>query len=163
MYKSDFLKNVARFKRGQFIRVHYKTDLTDDMKASMKLLYRVSKETTNTFKYGVDLRNVKRYQEREAARTEPKKVVTAWAKWVDGHERVLKENLKTGRLYASFITLPKNSNAHTKYFITTLETGEVTEVTKEELKMSGLMRDSYFNKSSSETVLIPLENIVEIY
>lgn len=163
MYKSDFLKNVSRFKRGQFIRVHYKIDLVNDMKSSMRPLYQVVKETVNTFKYGVDLHNVKRYQEREAARTEPKKIVTAWAKWVDGHERVLKENLKTGRLYASFITLPKNNNARTRYFITTIETGEITEVTKEELELSGLMRESYFNKNSTETVLIPLEDIIEIY
>ena len=57
----------------------------------MRPLYQVTKETMNTFKYGVKLANVKRYQAREAARTEPKKVYKQWAEWEV--ENVLKKNI----------------------------------------------------------------------
>ena len=161
MNKSTFLNSVSRFHKGRFVRVHYMTVLDDDMRASMRPLYQVTKETMNTFKYGVKLANVKRYQAREAARTEPKKVYKQWAEWEV--ENVLKKNINTGRLYASFVTLPKNSNAKTQYFVIERDTGKTTQVTKEQLRASGLMRDSYWNKQPSETVLIPIENIFNIY
>ena len=161
MKKEVLLQILAGKKKGQFTRVHYTSDLEKNVRASARMLYKVEKESTTTFKYGCDLRNVKRYQEREAARTEPKKVVTQWQEWLI--PSVLKRNINTGRVYLSLITLPKNSNANSAYYVTNRETGERVKVTREQLQMMDIMQPSFFTKAASETVLIPIENIHEIY
>lgn len=61
------------------------------------------------------------------------------------------------------ITLPKNSNTKSVYFVTDKQTGERREVTREELRIMDIMQPSFFNKEPTETVLIPVENIQKIY
>ena len=61
------------------------------------------------------------------------------------------------------ITLPKNSNAKSVYFVTDKQTGERREITRDELRIMDIMQPSFFNKESTETVLIPIENIETIY
>lgn len=148
-------------RKGTFVRVHYVTDLESKMRAGARSFYKVEKETVCTYKYGCALANVARYKAREEARVEPKKVVTEWARWTTPN--VFKENIKTGRQYLSLITVPHGNNAKSKYFMTDRETGKRIEVTKEKLQELELMQPSYWTEKNSETVLIPVENIIDIY
>lgn len=148
-------------RKGTFVRVHYVTDLDGKMRAGTRGLFKVEKETVCTYKYGCALTNVARWKAREEARAEPKKVVTEWARWTTPN--VFKENIKTGRQYLSLITVPHGNNAKSKYFLTDLETGKRTEVSKERLYELDVMQPSYWTEKNSETVLIPVENIIEIY
>ena len=161
MKKEILLQILGGKKKGQFVRISYTSDLDKSLRASARMLYKVEKDSVGTFKYGCDLRNVKRYQAKEAARVTPKKVVTEWNKWIV--PSVLKENINTGRVYLSLITLPKNNNAKSAYWVTDRETGERRQVTREELRAMDIMQPSFFNKEPSETVLIPIENINTIY
>lgn len=161
MKQETLLEVLNKKKKGQFIRLSYRSDLDKQVKAAAKALYSVDKVSVGTFKYGCDLRRVKRYQEREAARTTPKREVVEWARWLV--PSVLKEHVKTGRVYLSLITLPKNSNTKSVYFVTDKQTGERREVTREELRIMDIMQPSFFNKEPTETVLIPVENIQKIY
>lgn len=148
-------------RKGTFVRVHYVTDLDGKIRAGARGLFKVEKETVCTYKYGCALANVARWKAREEARVEPKKVVAEWARWTTPN--VFKENIKTGRQYLSLITVPHGNNTKSKYFLTDLETGKRTEVTKERLYELDIMQPSYWTEKSSETVLIPVENIIEIY
>ena len=161
MKQETLLEVLNNKKKGQFIRLSYRSDLDKQVKAAAKVLYSVEKVSVGTFKYGCDLRRVKRYQEREAARTTPKREVVEWARWLV--PSVLKEHVKTKRVYLSLITLPKNSNTKSVYFVTDKQTGERREVTREELRIMDIMQPSFFNKEPTETVLIPVENIQKIY
>ena len=148
-------------RKGTFVRVHYVTDLDGKMRAGARGLFKVEKETVCTYKYGCALANVTRYKAREEARVEPKKVVAEWARWTTPN--VFKENIKTGRQYLSLITVPHGNNTKSKYFLTDLETGKRTEITKERLYELDVMQPSYWTEKSTETVLIPIENIIDIY
>ena len=161
MTQERILQILSDKKKGQFVRLSYKSDLDKQVKAAAKALYSVAKVSVGTFKYGCDLRRVKRYQEREAARTTPKREVVEWARWLV--PSVLKEHVKTGRVYLSLITLPKNSNAKSVYFVTDKQTGECREITRDELRIMDIMQPCFFNKEPTETVLIPIENIETIY
>ena len=148
-------------RKGTFVRVHYVTDLDGKMRAGARGLFKVEKETVCTYKYGCALANVARWKAREEARVEPKKIVSEWTRWTTPN--VFKENIKTGRQYLSLITVPHGNNAKSKYFLTDLETGKRTEVSKEKLYELDVMQPSYWTEKNSETVLIPVENIIEIY
>ena len=152
---------LSKRQKGTFVRVHYVTDLESKMRAGARSFYKVEKETVCTYKYGCALANVQRYRDRESQRVEPKKVVAEWARWTTPN--VFKENIKTGRQYLSLITVPHGNNAKSKYFMTDLATGKRIEVTKEKLQELELMRPSYWTEKNSETVLIPIENIIDIY
>lgn len=82
MKQETLLEVLNKKKKGQFIRLSYRSDLDKQVKAAAKALYSVDKVSVGTFKYGCDLRRVKRYQEREAARTTPKREVVEWARWL---------------------------------------------------------------------------------
>lgn len=161
MEKEVLLQILGGKKKGQFVRISYSSDLDKSLRASARMLYKVEKNSVATFKYGCDLRRVKRYQEREAARTTPKREVVEWARWLV--PSVLKEHVKTGRIYLSLITLPKNNNAKSVYFVTDKQTGERREVSREELRLMDIMQPSFFNREATETVLVPIENIEAIY
>ena len=162
MANYEYVANkLSKRQKGTFVRVHYVTDLDGKMRAGARGLFRVEKETVCTYKYGCALANVARWKARQEARVEPKKVVAEWARWTTPN--VFKENIKTGRQYLSLITVPHGNNAKSKYFLTDLETGKRTEVTKERLYELDVMQPSYWTEKNSETVLIPVENIIEIY
>lgn len=162
MANYEYVANkLSKRQKGTFVRVHYVTDLDGKIRAGARGLFKVEKETVCTYKYGCALANVARWKTREEARVEPKKVVTEWARWTTPN--VFKENIKTGRQYLSLITVPHGNNAKSKYFLTDLETGKRTEVTKERLYDLDVMQPSYWTEKNSETVLIPVENIIEIY
>ena len=152
---------LSKSQKGTFVGVHYVTDLDGKIRAGARGLFKVEKETVCTYKYGCALANVARWKTREEARVEPKKVVTEWARWTTPN--VFKEKIKTGRQYLSLITVPHGNNAKSKYFLADLETGKRTEVTKERLYDLDVMQPSYWAEKNSETVLIPVENIIEIY
>ena len=80
MTQERILQILGDKKKGQFIRLSYRSNLDKQVKAAAKVLYSVAKVSVGTFKYGCDLRRVKRYQEREAARTTPKREVVEWAR-----------------------------------------------------------------------------------
>ncbi len=162
MANYEYVANkLSKRQKGTFVRVHYVTDLESKIRVGARSFYKVEKETVCTYKYGCALANVARWKARQEARVEPKKVVAEWARWTTPN--VFKENIKTGRQYLSLITVPHGNNAKSKYFLTDLETGKRIEVTKEKLQELELMQPSYWTEKSSETVLIPVENIIEIY
>ena len=72
----NIMKILGTKRRGQFVRIQSISDLEKDVRAAYKLLWRVEKESVGTYKFGCKLANCKRWQEKEAARTEPKREYT---------------------------------------------------------------------------------------
>lgn len=161
MNKNEVMAILSNKKKGQFIRLSAVTPLDDKVSAKMRLLYKVEKIGEGTYKWGCKLQNVERYKTKEANRTTPKREMKPWAHWIIPD--VLKEHNETGRVYLSLITVPNHHNSRSKYRVTNRETGEVTIMTKEQLKASGIMVPSFFNRSESEVVTFPIENIIKIY
>lgn len=158
--KKEIIEKILENKKGgAFIRVAYKTE--PPMKAAAKGLYRVEKYTISTFKCKTNLHNVKRYIAKQAERVEPVKPREPWARWTVPN--VFLQNIKSGREYLSLITLPKNSNTRNEYIVYNLASGEQTKVQKSELQEMGIVLPSYWNPSETETVNIPIENIINIY
>lgn len=160
----NIMKVLGTKRKGQFVRIQSISDLEKDVRAAYKLLWRVEKESTGTYKFGCKLANCKRWQEKEAARTEPKREYTSWNHWKDGYQDMIKVNDKTGREYLHLLTVPTHSNSQVQYFVTNLATGERMTVSKEWLQKNDIMQPSYWTRSNdTETVLIALDNIKKIY
>lgn len=58
MKQETLLEVLNNKKKGQFIRLSYRSDLDKQVKAAAKVLYSVEKVSVGTFKYGCDLRRV---------------------------------------------------------------------------------------------------------
>lgn len=160
----SIMKVLSTKRKGQFIRIRSVSDLEKDVGAAHRVFYRVEKESTGTYKFGCKLANCKRWQEKEAARTEPKREYTSWNHWKDGYQDIIKVNDKTGREYLHLLTVPSHSNIQVRYFVIDRATGKRIAVSKEWLQKNNIMQPSYWTRSNdTETVLIALDNIKKIY
>ena len=158
MIKNQVSMYLQHKKPGQFIRISFQSFPT--LRASYRQKYEICKISEGTFKCKCDYTHTKRYMEREAQRTEPKRVYTQWAEWTE--KNIFKKNISNGKEYLSLVTLPKNSNSKTKWFLKNLITGEIEETTKQKIQEMDIVQPSEFNKKESETILVSLENILWI-
>lgn len=159
MQYEKLLEKLNAIPNGRFVRVLFGSEPT--LRASAKTLgWKVVKMTVSTFQKGVSLKNVKRYQEQEAARTEPKKVYTQWKEWVIPN--LIQRNLTSGKHYLHLVTLPKNSNPKSYYRVTSPD-GETQTMSREQVMALDIVQPSQWAKKESPCLSVNIEHVMDIY
>lgn len=155
MKKVDVLSAITSIKKGAFTRIAYTSEPTLSA-AGKKAGVSITKFTEKTVRLGVKYANMQAVQEKEAARTEPKREVTPWYHW-EVEDILAKHNTKDA-YYLAFSYVNEGHNTRSSYFI------DGVEVSKEELQESGYVIPSYFkeDKEPPLTQRVNIDNIITI-
>ena len=160
MQYEKLLEKLNAIPNGRFVRVLFGSEPT--LRASAKTLgWKVVKMTVSTFQKGVSLKNVKRYQEQEAARTEPKKAYKQWKEWVIPN--LIQRNLSSDeKYYLHLVTLPKNSNPKSYYRVTSPD-GKTQTMSREQVMALDIVQPSQWAKKESPCLSVNIEHVMDIY
>lgn len=153
MNKSMIIDALNQKKNGAFFSVRLVSDvkLTAAAKKSGITAYKV---TDMTARKGIDYKAQKSVQ----AKVDAGKVLThelPWGNWIEGLEGVMLEH--KGATYVRLYSAPNKATC--RYYL------NGKKVTLEELKDSGYVLNSYFNKSGEkpDAMTVRIENVQKIW
>lgn len=155
---TNMIINKLNLKQnGQFFKVSYVSDLPITA-AAKKAGHNAYKVTEATVRKGIHYKSQKAYKEKMQAMGLPvnssNPLELPWGTWQKGNEGLVIEH--KGQNYIRLYTTP--NKAKSRYYV------DGVEVSLEGLKNSGLVQNSYFNKSGELplAMTIKAENIQEI-
>ena len=156
---TNMILNKLNLKtKGQFFKLSYVSDLPLTA-AAKREGHNAYKVTTATVRYGINYSSQKAVQEKKAqaiasGATPSDYGTLSWGTWKKGYEGVVIEH--KGQNYIRLYSTP--NKAKSRYFV------DGVEVNLDALKNSGLIQNSYFNKSNEKplAMTIKAENIQEI-
>lgn len=151
---TNLLINTLNTKQnGSFFKIAYFTDLPITAKAKREGITAI-KYTVATARKEIDYDKMKSVQ----AKVEQGKVLThelPWGVWQRGHEGLIIEHKE--KTYLRLYSSPNKTKS--EYFL------NGTAVTREQMKMAGVVQNSYWNKPDSipDCITVNTANIQTIY
>lgn len=163
MKYEEIINQLSNRHHGTSIRIVYKSDVPVAA-AHKKAGYTVEKITDAVVRFGCSYGNLKAVKLRRAENPEPSTPQRPlWFRWVDGHEKIIKEHNTNGARYLNVQPIPGSRNTSSYYVIKLNGQTLNGHATKEDVQNSGLVLGSYWNKQSQlDTFDINIENVIEI-
>lgn len=168
-YQMELVKKLDRIPNGRNACIVYKSDKSKEIKSAYNQIYKVVKFSTFSIQKGIDYNNKKSVQAKRAlqiVQTGSYKTKDSWYCKLDNNIARSKTNENQFYLLAGLNT---NSNAKGKsyYEVTSVINGgfKTVKMSSEELKALGIMRDSFWNKSSSDVDFrtFKLDDVLDVY
>ena len=166
MTVEKLLEILSKKGNGQFIKVHWVSDLSKQQGAQSKKAGDViEKDTIATVRKGIEYKNIAKVQEKLLRKgqyridpaTGKKEAVPEklpWGNWVKDYEGLLIES--HGKIYVRFYTTPNKPQS--KFIL------NGKEITKDELKELGVMQKSYWNNCEpTDCMTVQIKNIKEVF
>lgn len=163
MNYAQLVQQLSNRHHGTSIRIVYKSDVPVAA-ANKKAGYTVEKITDAVVRFGCSYGNLKAVKLRRAENPEPSTPQRPlWFRWVDGHEKIIKEHNTSGARYLNVQPIPGSRNTSSYYVIKLYGMTIASHATKEEVQKTGLVLESYWNKPTQlDTFDINIENVIEI-
>ena len=168
-FQMDIIKKLDKIPNGRYACIVYKSDKSKEIKAAFNKIYKVVKFSTFSIQKGINYNNKKAVKEKRAqqiAQTGFYKTKEPWYQKIDNNIARSKSNINQYYLLAGLNT---NSKAKGKsyYEVTISNTSgfKTVKMSSEELKAFGIMRDSFWNRTSIDMDFrtFKLDDVLDVY
>lgn len=155
MNATYFNLKVNSIPAGRFVKMAYVSDITLTAlgrKAGVSVLKRV----IGTYRIGINYKNTKKAKEKAIAQNKPMDAVTKlpWGQWKDNSNRIICHVNKKGEYHEYLRVYDTPNKPRTTYYL------NGKPISKEDLRKTGFVPDSYFtSKNDSGCMTISANNI----
>lgn len=168
-YQMEIIKKLDNIPNGRNARIVYKSDKSTHIKASYNKIYKVVKFSTLSIQKGIDYANKKVVKEKRAQQILTTGACVVKEPWYSKFDNNIARGKSNPNQYYLLAGLNTNSKARGKsyYEVTSVTNSGIKTIkmSSEELKALGIMRDSFWNRTSADVEFrtFKLDDVLDVY